>query len=190
MDCGTLLKEIGNKDKRLNVLLVRAFGTEIFPNETQLLLRLNTVAYSLEFLNTIINLENYVFTDNDDIITLPYYIYEKPCAIIYQMCHRFAQIEGPSELYSKIFQQNMNRACNIILDMWPKTFKNVKIIKNQTIIKIADSIYNYDEFECLPILADALGELNNNQKIIDDCRLQRKRHRGYWLVDHILEKRS
>jgi hypothetical protein len=64
-----------------------------------------------------------------------------------------------------------------------------KLKLNATICQIAHAIYHDNDFDSLPILADALGELNNDQKIIDDCRLQRKRYKGYWLIDHILDKR-
>jgi hypothetical protein len=59
----------------------------------------------------------------------------------------------------------------------------------KTIHKLAQSIYENQAIEQLPILADALEEAGyTNPDILDHCRKPGEHVRGCWLVDLLLNK--
>jgi hypothetical protein len=60
---------------------------------------------------------------------------------------------------------------------------------NNTVIALAEAIYDERAFDRLPILADALEEAGcTNADILNHCRQPGEHVRGCWVVDLILGK--
>ena len=62
--------------------------------------------------------------------------------------------------------------------------------RNQTIVKLAQAIYEECAFDRLPVLADALEDADcTNNEILAHCRQPCEHVRGCWLIDSILGKK-
>ncbi len=63
--------------------------------------------------------------------------------------------------------------------------------KSETVVNLANQIYQNKQWDLMPILADALQDEGCDQPILDHMRNPESRFsRGCWILDKILDKRS
>jgi hypothetical protein len=128
-----------------------------------------------------------------------------PC--IYSVCNyashaacRFSELQGKNKKQRK---QNGLIGCRqehaahaaLIRDIFGNPFSPSSVRSHwltwndNTIVKLAQAIYDARAFDRLPLLADALEEAGcDNQEILDHCRSAGEHVRGCWVVDLILGK--
>lgn len=78
----------------------------------------------------------------------------------------------------------------------PLPFRAIRMVpsvlswNDATVVHIAQTIYEAQSFELMPILADALEEAGcDNEEILNHCRHQDPLHtRGCWVIDMLLGK--
>jgi len=92
-------------------------------------------------------------------------------------------------------QQFRGRVCGLIRcvignPLRPRTLDTSWQTSNDaTAPRLAETIYDYRDFERLPVLADALEDTGcNNVEILDHCRNGGEHARGCWVLDLLLGK--
>ena len=77
----------------------------------------------------------------------------------------------------------------------PRPFRKIEIESSllawncRTVLNLAQTIYEKNAFDLLPILADALEEAGCEQEdLLHHCRDKTDHVRGCWVIDHLLNK--
>ncbi|HEY7330944.1 MAG TPA: hypothetical protein VH592_25120 [Gemmataceae bacterium] len=91
------------------------------------------------------------------------------------------------------YDNSMKQEAGLLRDIFgPLLFRSVACDQhglNNTVIALAEAIYDERAFDRLPILADALEEAGcTNADILNHCRQPGEHVRGCWVVDLILGK--
>lgn len=84
------------------------------------------------------------------------------------------------------------RATQLVRELFGNPFQPVTIDpkwRTDTVVQLAEVIYQSRDFSTMPILADALQDVGcENEEILSHCRNPKQAHvRGCWLVDQILD---
>jgi hypothetical protein len=77
-------------------------------------------------------------------------------------------------------------------DVFGASFSDTRIApewRSPTVLSLARTIYEEEQFDLMPILADALEERGcDNRAVLGHCREPRGHVRGCWVVDCVLGK--
>ena len=92
--------------------------------------------------------------------------------------------------YSAAFEAKL---CSILRDIFGNPYRSVSFSaawRTDTVLALANQMYESREFSGMPILADALQDAGcENEDVLNHCRDANQTHvRGCWVVDRVLGK--
>ncbi len=101
--------------------------------------------------------------------------------------------KGRGKLPEKMKEPELAAQADLLRDIFGNPFRPAKFDKRwrtDTVVSLAEQMYDSREFSAMPILADALQDAGcDNAEVLNHCRDASLTHvRGCWVVDLILRK--